>query len=286
MYSVHSPFVDEIGGDASALKVFLQRRIAKSIDGECIKRSNVVTTFSKFTLQRLKKHYGDSNLTHGTVCPAWVDTQRFAPAADRQFVRAQLGGPWRSEDKIFMTLRRLESRMGIDQLIHAAKIVSDAGYQFRLMIAGDGSLRTSLQALIRELGMEDRVKLLGRIDDEQLPSVYSASDCFVLPTSRLECFGLIILESYSCGVPVIATPVAAIPEIVRQHSADWLTRDPSANAIAERMIAFLDVELSASPTELCEIASRYKFETRARELETVAFQNARPSPATPVFNGA
>lgn len=286
IYSVHSPFVDEIGGDASALKSFFRKRIAKSIDGNCIKRSTGVITFSAFTLDRLRKYYGVSNLVHGTVCPAWVDTQRFSSDGDRRATRKQLGGPWQSEDKIFMTLRRLESRMGIDQLIHAAKIVSDAGYQFRLMIGGDGSQRTKLQALIHELNMVDRVRLLGRIDDDQLASVYSASDCFVLPTSRLECFGLIILESYSCGIPVIATPVAAIPEIVQQHSADWLTSDASAKAIAERMMEFLNGNLLSSPAELREIASKYKFETRASELERVALQDSPLHGTALAYNGA
>ena len=90
----------------------------------------------------------------------------------------------------------------------------------------------SLRQQIGRLKLTETVRLLGRVPDEDLATSYAAADCFVLPTAALECFGLIILEAYACGVPVIATPVAAIPEIVSQVSDRWLTEDTSAAAIA------------------------------------------------------
>ena len=86
----------------------------------------------------------------------------------------------------------------------------------------------------------------------------------------LECFGLITLESYACGVPVIATPIAAIPEIVQQHDPDWLTTGTSAAEIAAKVRQFLRSELAYDPLRLRAIAEDYSIEKRAAALaETV-----------------
>src|SRR5262249_40901914 len=63
-------------------------------------------------------------------------------------------------------------------------------------------------------------------------------DCFVLPTRELECFGLVIVEAFASGTPVIATPIGAIPELMAP-APEGLARDNSPEALGERILAFL-----------------------------------------------
>jgi glycosyltransferase involved in cell wall biosynthesis len=156
--------------------------------------------------------------------------------------------------------------MGLDRLVEAVKQITDEGQTLRLLIGGSGSMEGELRAQIMALGLEDTVFLLGRVPDEQLVDTFAAADCFVLPTTALECFGLITLESYACGVPVIATPVAAIPEIVKQHDASWLTSGTSASEIAVTLRKFLSKELEHDAGGLRKIAESYRVEEKAARL--------------------
>lgn len=111
--------------------------------------------------------------------------------------------------------------------------------------------------------LQERVAFLGRVPEEQLVDVFRAGDCFVLPTRFLEGFGLIILEAYACGTPVIAVPVGAIPEVFGNSLQHWLAHDNSPSAIAERMRDFLTNRLVAEPDRLRRRALEFDYRTMA-----------------------
>ena len=76
----------------------------------------------------------------------------------------------------------------------------------RLLIAGDGPMRSAWGALAAELNVTDRVQFLGDISDGDLPRLYAAADLFVLPSNvRAEAFGLVLLEAMAAGLPVVTT---------------------------------------------------------------------------------
>jgi glycosyltransferase involved in cell wall biosynthesis len=160
--------------------------------------------------------------------------------------------------------------MGLDNLVTACGILKTEGYQFQVLIGGTGPLQDELQTEISQQGLNENVHLLGRISEEMLPLAYAAADCFVLPTRSLECFGLIVLESFACDTPVIATPVGAIPEVMGNYqNQEWLTSDTSASAIADRMGAFLNGELKTAAANLREHALVYSTSIVHPRLEKV-----------------
>jgi glycogen(starch) synthase len=116
-----------------------------------------------------------------------------------------------------------------------------------------------LEQLAHELALEDCTRFIGHVADEALPDMYAATDAFVLPTTELECFGLIALEAMASGRPVLATPVGAIPEMLKPIEPGWLSRDNSAEAIAEKLASLLRRELPDHEPRLLrqEIAARY-----------------------------
>ena len=132
-------------------------------------------------------------------------------------------------------------------------------------------MRSQLEEQSSRLGLDPYVEFLGRISDEQLPLCYGASNCFVLPTRALECFGLIVLESFATETPVIASRVAAIPELVSVQGESWLFEPGNAQQLADRMLRFLGQELKG-PAGLRNFASQFDKPLILQKWEQLLFQ--------------
>ena len=141
-----------------------------------------------------------------------VDIDRFDPGDGLLPARQRLG--IRSDGMLLVTARRLEPRMGLEQLLSAVRIAREDGLDLRLAVIGSGSLERSLQALAVDLGIGDVVDLRGRVPDAELIDWYRAADLFVLPTIAYEGFGMVTVEALAAGVPVVGTPVGATPELL------------------------------------------------------------------------
>jgi teichuronic acid biosynthesis glycosyltransferase TuaC len=102
--------------------------------------------------------------------------------------------------------------------------------QFRLVIAGEGPQKLTLEHLAKQLGVSTRVTILGRIEQEQLALCYSAADILVLPSSR-EGWPNVLLESMACGTPVVATNVGGVPEIVTTSIAGRMMAERTVSAL-------------------------------------------------------
>ncbi|MBM2844312.1 MAG: hypothetical protein HW404_2149, partial [Anaerolineales bacterium] len=131
-----------------------------------------------------------------TVIPNGVDVQRYAPVARLQ--RQTLGLP--ADGRLIGHVGRLEPEKDQAALLHAFRAVMDAHRDTRLVIIGDGSLRHSLEDLLRSLGCGDRVTLLGARDD--VSDLLPHFDLFILP-SLSEGLPLAVIEAMACAIPVI-----------------------------------------------------------------------------------
>ncbi len=110
---------------------------------------------------------------------------------------------------------RLEELKGFDRSIRALALLRDRGFVLRLVLAGrDTGRERSLRALAEDLGLSDAVSFLGEIPREQLAHCYSGASCVVV-SSAFESFGLVTLEAMSRGVPVVASAVGGIPDVVK-----------------------------------------------------------------------
>lgn len=107
--------------------------------------------------------------------------------------------------KIVFSLGRLVPYKGYEYLIEAAKYTKD---DVVILIGGTGPLREDLEEDIRMLGLQDKVKLLGRISDDDLPTYYRACDIYCMSSVfKTEAFGIVQIEAMSCGKPLIATNI-------------------------------------------------------------------------------
>ena len=202
----------------------------------CLRRVALVHVLSDFAASQVWKLYAVPQERIVKI-PGAAATERFQPAADRGAVRRALGV---SPDRpLLLTVRNLESRMGLDNLLRAMASVKARRPDARLLIGGAGSLRTALEAQSHALGLADHVTFLGFVPDAELPRYYQAADVFVLPTRELEGFGLVTVEALACGTPVLGTPIGATPEILRPLCASLVFDGTSPEVMAEGLERFL-----------------------------------------------
>jgi glycosyltransferase involved in cell wall biosynthesis/SAM-dependent methyltransferase len=202
----------------------------------CLRRVALVHVLSDFAATQVWKLYAVPQERIVKI-PGAAATELFQPAADRGAVRRALGIT--PDRPLLLTVRNLESRMGLDNLLRAMSIVKSQRLDAMLLIGGAGSLRKVLEAQSRELGLADHVTFLGFVPDAELPRYYQAADVFVLPTRELEGFGLVTVEALACGTPVLGTPIGATPEILGPLCASLVFDGTSAEALAEGLGRFL-----------------------------------------------
>jgi glycosyltransferase involved in cell wall biosynthesis len=254
-YTVHSPVRMEMAiewrnrGLARRITAPVGLAVINRIEKKCLRRSDVTTALSQYTIDCIGKIHGKEIAKRMQLTPGWVDTSRFVPVEDRERAKLQLG--WLTDLPILFTLRRMVSRMGLDRLLDATHRLLEEGLKFHLVIGGSGPLQGMLEEQARTLDVSNSVTFLGRVEDRLLPLAYAACDAFVLPTRALECFGLIALEALSAGRPVLATPVGAIPELIRKFDSSWLARSAGTEAIADLLRQYLTGELPEhAPSQL------------------------------------
>lgn len=200
------------------------------------------------------------------VIPGGVDLRHFRPAEDRMAVRRALGLP--ADRLLFLTVRDLHPRMGLEALIEAVGALREA-LPLMLVVGGQGPLRAALEAQVGRMGLAGHVRFAGHIAEADLPGYYQAADCFVLPTRALEGFGLVTVEALACGTPVLGTPVGATPEILAPLAPELLTEDASHEALARGLRRVVPLCRDAAFRARCRAhaQSRYDWETVVDRLE-------------------
>jgi N-acetyl-alpha-D-glucosaminyl L-malate synthase BshA len=108
-----------------------------------------------------------------------------------------------------------------------------------LVLVGDGPERPAVEGLAAELGIADRVRWLGPL--AHFAELLARADLFLLP-SESESFGLAALEALACGVPVLASAVGGVPEVVRHGTTGWLVPPSDPAALADAALELLDDE--------------------------------------------
>lgn len=140
-----------------------------------------------------------------------------------------------------VAVARLQPEKSLDTLIRATAIVAREAPDFRVEIAGDGRLAGDLQSLVTELGLDERVRLLGNVSD--VPALLSRCSMMVLP-SLTEGISLTLLEGMARGLPVVATRVGGNPEVVVDGSTGVLVPSRSPEELARALL-----EVHRSPLE-------------------------------------
>jgi glycosyltransferase involved in cell wall biosynthesis len=200
-----------------------------------------------------------------------VDALRGTRAA-RDEVRAELGV--QPDELVVTTVANLRATKDHATLFRAAALVSEQAPITRFLVVGQGPLEHELERLHERLGLGDRVQLLGQRDD--VPRVLAASDVFAL-SSRYEGLPVALMEALALGVPVVATRVGGIPEVVTDGVEGRLVPAEQHALLAGALVELLtDSDRRAAMAEAATARGRQldvrnaitTIESRYRELVT------------------
>jgi glycogen synthase len=178
-----------------------------------LRTADVVTGCSQFTLDDAVARFGLPP-AEGVVVPNGVDLHD-----DAEPVPLEL--PFK---RFVLAYGRMVEKKGFDLLIDGFRRLADRHPDVGLVIGGDGSARPALTEQIERLGLTARVILPGRLSRGQVTWATRHASAFVLP-SRVEPFGIVVLEAMDAGLPVIVSSHGGASEIVR-HGVDGLVVDP------------------------------------------------------------
>lgn len=167
-----------------------------------------------------------------------------------------------------------EAEKHVDKVIRALPLVRKAVPDAMVTIVGDGPLRAGLEALAGQLDVAEHVRFAGFVSDAELDEAYSQASVFALPSSK-EGFGIVYLEAWARGLPVVASRFGAAPEVVGD-GIDGFTVDPEdIAALADRLARLLadkalSVRFAAAGWEKLEQA--YSDEAFAERLGKLCMQ--------------
>ena len=182
--------------------------------------ADVVLAPSATTAAELARDYG-------------VDRVRVVPNATGGVALASDGEPAAEARGHVLFVGRLRLRKGVEVLLAALARLREGHPEARLLIAGDGEHRRALERTAARLEVEDAVTFLGRCDAARVRALLAGAGALAVP-SIYEGMPLVVLEAMEAGVPVVASRVSGIPEVVVDGETGWLVppEDPAALAAA------------------------------------------------------
>lgn len=148
-------------------------------------------------------------------------------------------------DHLILSIGRLVEKKGLSYLIWACQLLKKNSIHFKCEIVGDGELKNSLSNLISDLKLEDQVRLIGPLSQEDLFQYYQSAYVFCLPTNIADnqdrdVLPNVVKEAMAVGVPVVTTSIPAMEELVENDHTGLLVPPRNAQALAEALKRMLD----------------------------------------------
>ncbi|HEX7591676.1 MAG TPA: glycosyltransferase family 4 protein [Candidatus Limnocylindrales bacterium] len=232
------------------------RFIGRQIRG-LFRAADSTTATSRFLADTVRRRFD----VEAQVVPFGIDVERFKPAPHPR----RPGVP-----RIGFVKIRLDAKYGPDVLIEALGLLP-SDQPFELFMAGDGGLRPALEARAAELGIASRVRFLGVLPHAEIAPLLADLDIFAMPSRREE-WGVAAAEASASGVPVVATRVGGIPEVVADGETGLLVPPENPEQLAAalaRLIADSDLRARLGAAGRRKIEAEFRWEDCVERMERV-----------------
>lgn len=248
--------------------------------GEKIKRATFVAAISSYCQSQLYRWCDRAD---------WSKIHMIHCGLDEPFF-AQIPTPV-PQNSSFVCVARLGEQKGHFVLLAAASQLALEGWQFKLILVGDGPLRPQIETMIVQYGLQQHVELTGWLSNEAVRQQILAAQIMVLP-SFAEGLPVVIMEALALGRPVISTYIAGIPELLENNHCGWLVPSGSIEALTSVMRHALQLP----PQELVQMSQvgrervkqQHNVTLEAQKLESLfrqtAHQTISSSQTVPKFN--
>jgi len=240
---IHAHWVIPTGFIAVLVGKLLGIRVITTVHGSDAfsLRSSILMRLKKFTLNNSSAWtsnthstadaaMGGTSISVPKIIPMGVDVQLFA-SGDRNLQRSGL----KAREYAILFVGRLVEKKGCDILIKAFNHVTrHCSGKVVLWIVGDGDEKQTLKELVKDLGLSATVRFFGARSNEHLPDFYAGADLFVLPTLE-EGQGVVLLEAMAGGVPIIASQVGGVEEVIDNGVTGWLVKPSTPDFWGDKM---------------------------------------------------
>jgi len=248
--SLISRFMD-ISGENNFLMSFIEKR--------CVKCADKIISVSKFTKKQIVENYKLNPEKINVIYNGIELKEQTFTKQELEELKKQFNIP--QEPVVLFVGRVADPRKGLDLLLKSFKNVLEK-IDSILLVVGKGD-QTEARTLSMSLGIQDYVIFTGFVDESTLKKCYALCDVYVIP-SRLEGFGLTILEAMAAGKPVIATDVGAIPEIIGDYGV--LVRPECENELTEAINLALHNEIHFLNQKAVEYSKHFSWSNSTRNL--------------------
>ncbi|MCL4553427.1 MAG: glycosyltransferase family 4 protein [Candidatus Marsarchaeota archaeon] len=206
------------------------------------------------------------------VIPIGIDQRRFERSPNQDSIRGRYGVS--KEEKLLLFVGRLTSQKGCEYLVRALPYIAKY-HNVKLLVVGDGYMRPELERIASSTAEGWRTKFLGFLQDSDLTDLLLCSDVMMIP-SVYEPFGVVALEGMAAGVPVVASNIDGLAEIIRHEENGILAfpRDSSSIAWAiSRVLSNPSNTARLVENARRDVATRFSWDAVAR-LTLQAYQKA------------
>jgi glycosyltransferase involved in cell wall biosynthesis len=193
-----------------------------------------------------------------TVIPYGVDLQLFDPGPRIERARLTVGA-----------VARLAPEKGFEHLVRAFGLLRGRGYDLDLLFAGDGPSRPALERTVHQLGLGDHVRFAGEIAHDDVPAMLRDVDIFAMP-STWEGFGVSAIEASAMRLPVVASNIHGIPDVVVDGETGILVPPADAEALAgaiERLVTTPGLPASMGDAGRAFVEKHYDWRDNTRLME-------------------
>ncbi|HEY5282652.1 MAG TPA: N-acetyl-alpha-D-glucosaminyl L-malate synthase BshA [Polyangia bacterium] len=231
-----------------------------------VRQSDAITVPSQWLAEAAYQDLGLPRDMAIEVIPNFVDIDKFCPPDEGAKPAATAGAARRP--RVLTHVSNFRPLKRLDDVVHIFAAVR-AEIPSRLNLVGEGPERSRIEAVVKSLGLADHVRFWGERGD--LVEILQGSDVFLLP-SETESFGLAALEAMACGVPVVASDVGGVSEVVADGETGFLAVVGDVAGMAGHARRLLSDE---TLRRRMSIAARHR-----------AVQNYRPAPAIDRYEDA
>ncbi len=225
--TLHGTDITIVGQDPSFAPV-----VAYSID-----ESDGVTAVSEYLRRETYEHFDVTKEID--VIPNFVDTDRFQRSNKAHFRQALCP----NGEKVLAHVSNFRAVKRVGDTVEILARLRAEGLPVKLLLVGDGPDRVPAEHLARKLGVYEDVRFLGKQDPVE--EILSIADVFLMPSGS-ETFGLAALEAMSCGVPVVASNIGGLPELVVDGEVGFLCSLADIDAMTARVrLLITDADLQA-----------------------------------------
>lgn len=209
-------------------------RLFKGLVRFIYRQAEAITVTSKSNLKNLIDITGQDKVFR---IPMGIEAEEFSPIHRNETMRRELAG----DGILLLTVARFVEVKGHEYLIKAMAEVSKRDGKIRLAFIGSGPLEDKIRRMVRDYKLSDRIIFLGEKTRSEIKKYFASSDIFILPSitcpgGYTEGFGYSLIEALSSGVPVIASSVGGITDIVRDKENGFLVKEKDPYELSQKIL--------------------------------------------------